>query len=48
MAQLHRRFTDSQAKELFERYLKKEIQRDYIQQDALGNSMYHKSNKILE
>ncbi len=32
MAQLHRRFTDSQAKELFERYLNKEIQRDYIQQ----------------
>ena len=32
MAQLHRRFTDSQVKELIERYLRKEIQRDYIQQ----------------
>ncbi len=32
MAQLHGRFTDSQVKELIERYLKKEIQRDYIQQ----------------
>jgi hypothetical protein len=32
MAQLHGRFTDSQIKELLERYLRKEIQRDYIQQ----------------
>ncbi len=32
MAHLHRRFTDSQVKELLERYLRKEIQRDYIQQ----------------
>ncbi len=32
MAQLHRRFTDSQVKELIERDLRKEIQRDYIQQ----------------
>jgi hypothetical protein len=32
MAQLHRRFTDSQVKELLERYLRNEIQRDYIQQ----------------
>ncbi len=32
MAQLHRRFTDSQVKELIQRYLRKEIQRDYIQQ----------------
>ena len=32
MAQLHRRFTDSQVKELLERYLRNEIQKDHIQQ----------------
>jgi hypothetical protein len=32
MAQLHRRFTDSQVKELLDRYLRKEIQREYIQE----------------
>ena len=32
MALLHRRFTHSQVKELLERYLRKEVQRDYIQQ----------------
>ena len=32
MAQLHKKFTDSQVKELIERYLKKEIERNYIQQ----------------
>lgn len=32
MAQLHKKFTDSQVKELMERYLNKEIERDYIEQ----------------
>jgi len=32
MTQLHKRFTDSQVKELLDRYLRKEIQRDYIQE----------------
>jgi hypothetical protein len=35
MVQLHKRFTDSQVKELIERYLGKEIERDYIQ-EVLG------------
>jgi hypothetical protein len=35
MVQLHKRFTDNQAKELIERYLKKEIERSYIQ-EVLG------------
>jgi len=35
MVQLHKRFTDSQIKELIERYLKKEIERRYIQ-EVLG------------
>ena len=32
MAQLHKKFTDSQVKELMDRYLKKEIERKYIQE----------------
>jgi hypothetical protein len=32
MEQLHKRFTDSQVKELIERYLREEIERDYIQE----------------
>jgi hypothetical protein len=32
MARIHNRFTDSQVKELIERYLRKEIQRDYIEE----------------
>ena len=32
MEQLHKRFTDSQVKELIERYLKKEIESSYIQE----------------
>jgi hypothetical protein len=32
MEQLHKRFTDGQVKELIERYLKKEIERRYIQE----------------
>ena len=32
MAQLHKKFADSQIKELMERYLKKEIERKYIQE----------------
>ena len=32
MVQLHKKFTDSQIKELIERYLRKEIERQYIQQ----------------
>jgi len=32
MTQLHKRFTDSQVKELMERYLKKEIKRSYLQE----------------
>jgi hypothetical protein len=35
MVQLHKRFTDSQVKELIERYLKKDIDRRYIQ-EVLG------------
>jgi hypothetical protein len=35
MVQLHKRFTTSQVKELIERYLRKEIERDYIQ-EVLG------------
>ena len=35
MVQLHKKFTDSQVKELIERYLKKEIERRYIQ-EVLG------------
>ncbi len=30
MEQLHKKFTDSQVKELIERYIKKEIERSYI------------------
>ena len=32
MAQLHKKFTDSQVKELIERYLKNEIEKKYIQE----------------
>jgi len=32
MAQLHKNFTDSQVKELMERYLRKEIKRSYVQE----------------
>jgi len=32
MAQLHKKFTDSQVKELMERYLKKEVKRRYLQE----------------
>lgn len=32
MAQLHKRFTDQQVKELMQRYSKKELKREYIQQ----------------
>ncbi len=32
MVQLHKKFTDSQVKELIERYLSKEIERKYIQE----------------
>jgi hypothetical protein len=32
MSQLHKRFTSDQVKELFERYLKKEVERSYIQE----------------
>ena len=32
MEQLHKKFTDKQVKELLERYVKKEIKREYIQQ----------------
>ena len=35
MVQLHKRFTDTQVKELIERYLKREIERSYIQ-EVLG------------
>ena len=35
MAQLHKKFTDSQVKELIDRYLRKEIKRKYIQ-EVLG------------
>ncbi len=35
MVELHKRFTDSQVKELIERYLRKEIERRYIQ-EVLG------------
>ena len=32
MAQLHKKFTDDQVKELIKRYLKKEIERSYIEE----------------
>ncbi len=32
MAQLHKRFTDSQVKDLIKRYLNKEVERKYIQE----------------
>jgi len=32
MTQLHKKFTDTQVRELLERYLRKEIERKYIQQ----------------
>lgn len=32
MAQLHKRFTDQQVKELMQRYSKKELKREHIQQ----------------
>ena len=32
MVQIHKEFTDSQVKELLERYLKKEIERKFIQE----------------
>lgn len=32
MTQLHKRFTDTQVKELLQRYLRKEMEREYIQQ----------------
>jgi len=32
MAQLHKKFTDSQIKEMLQRYLNNEIERPYIQQ----------------
>jgi len=35
MAQLHKKFTDSQIKELIDRYLRKEIERKYIR-EVLG------------
>ena len=35
MVQLHKKFTDSQVKELIERYLRKEIERKYVQ-EVLG------------
>jgi len=35
MVQIHKEFTDSQVKELIERYLKNEIERKYIQ-EVLG------------
>jgi hypothetical protein len=37
MTQLHKRFTDTQVKELLQRYLRKEIERKYIQQILLIN-----------
>ncbi len=33
MAQLHRKFTDDQAKELLEKYLRKEVGRRYLQEN---------------
>ena len=32
MSQVHKRFTSDQVKELFERYLKNEVQRKYLQE----------------
>ena len=32
MSQLHKQFTSDQVKELLERYLKKEVERDYLQE----------------
>jgi hypothetical protein len=32
MAQIHRKFTDEQVKDLIERYTRKELERTYIQE----------------
>jgi len=32
MAQLHKKFTDEQVKELLEKYLRKEVERKYLQE----------------
>jgi len=41
MSQLHKRFTSEQVKELFDRYLKKEIERKYIQEIlGIGKSRF--------
>ena len=32
MSQVHKRFTSDQVKELFERYLKNEVKREYLQE----------------
>jgi hypothetical protein len=40
MAQLHKRFTDEQVKDLMKRYLNKELKREHVQQILL------KLNKI--
>ena len=41
MGQLHKKFTDSQVKELIGRYLRREIPRDYIQEIlGMGRSRF--------
>ena len=41
MSQLHKRFTSEQVEELFDRYLKKEIERKYIQEIlGIGKSRF--------
>ena len=50
MAQLHKKFVDSQVKELFLRYLKKEVERKYIQ-EILGirkSRFFALANKFRE
>jgi hypothetical protein len=45
MAQLHRKFTDSQVKEMLQRYLNDEIERPYLQEILVWNRiMHHNSN----
>ena len=47
MGQIHKNFTDIQVKEFFERYLKKGIKRNYIQELlAIGKSRFFELLKL--
>lgn len=49
MVQLHKRFTDSQVKELVSRYLEKEIKRKFVQEIlGSGKTRFFKISKKLQ